>query len=82
MIFGHRNTVFSGFGKLKVGDIIRLEVPGTVYRYSIASMAVVDPDDPRIFKAYGGKVMTLVTCYPFNYVGAAPRRYIVVAQLQ
>jgi LPXTG-site transpeptidase (sortase) family protein len=88
VIFGHRNTVFSGFGRLKLGDIIRLEVPGIepgariVYRYSIVSMAVVEPTDPIIYKNYGDKYMTLVTCYPFNYVGAAPHRYIVVAKLQ
>jgi sortase A len=88
VIFGHRDTVFRGFGSLKEGDTIRLEVPGeeegtkTVYKYKIISMAVVEPGDPRIFKAYGDKVMTLVTCYPFRYVGAAPKRYIVVTQLQ
>ena len=60
MIFGHRNTVFRGFAKLKVGDTITLEVPGadpgskTVYTYSIISMAVVTPDDPRIFRAIRG----------------------------
>jgi sortase A len=86
VIFGHRDTVFRGFGGLKAGATIRLEVPGEteriVYRYTVISTAVVDPDDPKIFKAYGDKIMTLVTCYPFNYVGAAPQRYIVVAKLQ
>jgi sortase A len=82
VIFGHRDTVFRGFDKLKVGDVIRLEVPGNAYSYKIVSMAVVEPGDPRIFMAYGGRVMTLVTCYPFRYVGSAPQRYIVVAQLQ
>jgi sortase A len=82
VIFGHRNTVFRGFGKLQVGDTIRLEVPGITYTYKISSMAVVDPDDKRIYQAYGQAVMTLVTCYPFNYIGAAPQRYIVVAILQ
>lgn len=82
VIFGHRNTVFRGFGKLKAGAVIRLEVPGQVYKYTVISTAVVEPDDPRIFKAYGDKIMTLVTCYPFSYVGSAPQRYIVVAKLQ
>jgi LPXTG-site transpeptidase (sortase) family protein len=82
VIFGHRNTVFRGFGKLKVGDTILFKVPGTTYKYAIKSMTVVDPDDPRIFQAYGSAAMTLVTCYPFNYVGPAPQRYIVVAVLQ
>ncbi len=81
VIFGHRNTVFRGFDKLKDGDTIKLEVPGTTYSYHITSMAVVEPDDPRIFKAYGDKVMTLVTCYPFHYAGSAPQRYIVICVL-
>lgn len=82
VIFGHRNTVFRGFGKLKVGDTILLETPGKTYTYAIQSMAVVNPDDSRIFQTYDQAIMTLVTCYPFNYVGAAPQRYIVVAALQ
>ncbi len=81
VIFGHRNTVFRGFDKLKDGDTIKLEVPGATYSYRVTSMAVVEPNDPRIFKAYSEKVMTLVTCYPFHYVGSAPQRYIVVCVL-
>lgn len=82
VIFGHRNTVFRGFGSLKDGDTIRLEVPGNVYSYRISSMKIVEPDDPAIFQGYDQKVMTLVTCYPFNYMGSAPQRYIVVCVLQ
>lgn len=82
VIFGHRNTVFRGFGRLKVGDTIQLKVPGKTYTYAIQSMAVVEPDDARIWQSYGEAAMTLVTCYPFNYIGAAPHRYIVVAVLR
>jgi sortase A len=82
VIYGHRNTVFRGFAGLKVGDTIRLEVPGKTYTYCIKKMAVVNPDDKLIFHAYGQAALTLVTCYPFNYIGAAPQRYIVVAMLQ
>jgi sortase A len=82
VIFGHRNTVFRSFGKLKVGDTIRLDVKGASYTYAISSMEVVEPDDSRIFQAYSEHVMTLVTCYPFDFVGSAPHRYIVVAKLQ
>lgn len=82
VIFGHRDTVFRGFGRLSVGDTIRLQVPGKTYTYRISTMSIVDPDDSRMFQAYGQAVMTLVTCYPFNYVGSAPQRYIVVAVLQ
>lgn len=81
VIYGHRNTVFRGFDKLSNGDTIRLVTPGATYSYHVASMAVVEPNDSRIFQAYSQKVMTLVTCYPFHYVGSAPQRYIVVCVL-
>ena len=82
VIYGHRNTVFRGFDRLKKGDTIRLEVPGKQFTYKITSMSVVEPDDPAIFMAHGAAVMTLVTCYPFHFVGPAPQRYIVVCTLQ
>jgi LPXTG-site transpeptidase (sortase) family protein len=82
VIYGHRNTVFRSFNKLKEGDVVRLETPGNTYSYSVSSMAVVEPGDPAIFKARGQQVMTLVTCYPFSYTGHAPQRYIVVCVLQ
>ncbi len=82
VIYGHRNTVFRGFGKLKAGATIQLKVPGATYTYKVTSTAVVEPGDSRIYKAYSEPAITLVTCYPFNYVGSAPQRYIVVATLQ
>jgi LPXTG-site transpeptidase (sortase) family protein len=82
VIYGHRDTVFRSFGKLKVGDTIRLQVPGKTFTYRIIKMAVVEPGDPQIFHADERAVMTLVTCYPFNYIGAAPHRYMVQAVLQ
>lgn len=82
VIYGHRNTVFRGFGGLQTGDIIRMEAPGEAFTYKIQSMSVVEPGDPVIFKAYSQKIMTLVTCYPFNFAGAAPKRYIVICILQ
>lgn len=82
VIYGHRNTVFRGFGNLKAGATIQLKVPGAAYTYKVTSTAVVEPGDKRIYKAYSEPAITLVTCYPFNYVGSAPKRYIVVATLQ
>lgn len=81
LIFGHRNTVFHGFGGLKTGDTILFQTPAATYTYKIINMMVANPNDPVMFKAYDQAILTLVTCYPFNYVGAAPQRYVVIAQL-
>lgn len=81
VVFGHRNTVFRSFGRLEVGDTVRVELPDVTYTYEIVSMKVIDPDNKVIFQYYDYAAMTLVTCYPFNYVGSAPQRYIVVCRL-
>ena len=81
VIYGHRNTVFRGFGKLHIGDTIRYQVPGKTLTYKVQIMKVVEPLSTEIFQTHGAPAITLVTCYPFNYVGAAPQRYMVVATL-
>ena len=81
LVYGHRDTVFRGFGKLQLGDAIRFETPSGTYVYRITSMSVVDPGDPIIFHVYEKAVLTLVTCYPFDYIGYAPQRYVVVATM-
>ena len=81
VIFGHRNSVFRSFGQLKTGDMVRFEVPGKTYTYQITDMRIVNPDDSRIFAVYDKAMMTLVTCYPFNFIGSAPQRYIVICSL-
>jgi sortase A len=81
LIFGHRNTVFRGFGKLQKGDLIKLETKYGTFTYKISDMQVAQPLAPLMFKGYREPMLTLVTCYPFDYVGAAPKRYIVVCTL-
>lgn len=81
VIFGHRNTVFTGFGGLKLGQTVRFEGAEKNYTYKITAMRVVNPDDPAIFAVHSGAVMSLVTCYPFHYVGSAPQRYLVTCEL-
>jgi sortase A len=50
------------------------------YRYRVDSISVVGPEDTQVLDNSGGDVLTLVTCYPFYFVGPAPRRFIVRAQ--
>jgi sortase A len=50
------------------------------YRYRVDSIKVVGPEDTQVLDNSGGDILTLVTCYPFYFVGPAPRRFIVRAQ--
>jgi sortase A len=83
LIFGHRDGVFRGFGKLKVGDKIIINTKKEKFEYTIIRMQVLSPKDMAIHKnSDNQKILTLVTCYPFNYIGAAPFRYVVKAQIK
>ena len=78
---GHRDTVFRPLRKIQVGDPLELTTPGNVYRYTISRTLIVDPNDVYVLDPTERPTLTLVTCYPFDYVGHAPRRFIVQARL-
>lgn len=83
LIFGHRDGVFRGFGKLKIGDKILINTKSNKFEYTIIRMQVLSPNDMAIRKTSDDqKLLTLVTCYPFNYIGAAPFRYVIKAELK
>lgn len=81
IIFGHRDGVFIGFKNLEIGDTFELKTVRDEFTYRIVSMTIVPPEDPLITRRYFEPMMTLVTCYPFRYVGHAPDRYVVIAEL-
>ena len=81
LVFGHRDGVFSGFANLSIGDSIIFKTVSREYLYEIESFTIVDPYDELISRKYDEDMLTLVTCYPFNYIGNAPRRYVVVAKI-
>ena len=77
---GHRDTFFRPLAKVKKDDAIDLETDEGTFRYIVTSTEIVSPRDVSVLKASGGgKTLTLVTCYPFYYVGSAPKRFIVHA---
>jgi sortase A len=80
-IAGHRDTLFRGLRKIAKDDVIELETPGGTYRYKVESTGIVKPNDVAVLRASLHSEMTLVTCYPFYYVGSAPDRFIVKAGL-
>lgn len=76
---GHRDTFFRPLRKIRDNDVIELDTTAGVYRYLVTSTEIVTPRDVSVLKASGGRTLTLVTCYPFYYVGSAPKRFIVHA---
>jgi sortase A len=78
---GHRDTVFRNLKDIRKDDLISLDTLAGSYRYVVDWSRVVDPADVIVLAASSRPELTLVTCYPFHYVGAAPRRFIVRAHL-
>jgi sortase A len=75
----HRDTFFRDLGRLHANEMIVLETPGGTYHYRVATISIVGPGNVDVLRPQGRAALTLVTCYPFHYIGAAPKRYIVTA---
>ena len=78
---GHRDGFFRGLKDISTGDAIELETLHGTEIYRVERTWVVDPEDISVLDPTSTRTLTLVTCYPFYYVGAAPRRFIVRAVL-
>lgn len=78
-IAGHRDTFFRGLRNIHQGDAITLTTLKGSYRYQVDSTEVVDPRDAEVLYESDDATLTLITCYPFYFVGSAPRRFIVYA---
>lgn len=81
VIAGHRDTFFRPLRNVRRDDLIRLTTMRGEYVYRVVSTKIVDPDDVEVLDSNGGEVLTLITCYPFYFVGEAPRRFVVRADL-
>jgi LPXTG-site transpeptidase (sortase) family protein len=80
VLSGHRDTFFRPLRQIRAGDRVTLQTPFGLYRYVVEWTAVVNPSDTASLKATPDRSLTLVTCYPFRYVGPAPQRFIVRAR--
>ena len=80
-IAGHRDTTFRAVRNLKPGDVLRLTSVSGSYTYRVDRTFVVNPEDVYVLDPTVDPVLTLVTCYPFTFIGQAPKRYIVRASL-
>lgn len=81
VLSGHRDTVFSKLGKLKLGDQLTVETEAGTFTYAISGIRIVDKEDKTVIVPADHAVLTLTTCYPFHYIGSAPDRYILTADL-
>jgi sortase A len=79
-VTAHRDTFFRPLRNIQMDDVITLTTVQGVYHYRVVSTKVVSPQDVEVLDSTGGEVLTLVTCHPFYFVGAAPNRFIVRAE--
>lgn len=77
----HRDTLFSPLAKVRMGDIVRLRTADGTTEYRVTDIRIVEPSDVWVLDRSVRPVLTLVTCYPFTFIGPAPQRYIVRAEL-
>jgi sortase A len=77
---GHRDTFFRPLRSIKKGDAITLKTENGDFQYQVESTEVVTANEVDVLKATQGRTLTLITCFPFTYVGPAPKRYVVHAR--
>jgi sortase A len=78
-VAGHRDSFFRPLSGVKMNDRVTLTTPHGEFHYTVANLQVVEPNDLSVLTQAGHSSLTLVTCYPFAYVGRAPKRFIVRA---
>jgi sortase A len=78
-IAGHRDTYFRALKNIQIGDGIRIQTATGLSRYKVDKVQIVAPDDIRVLAPSAASAITLVTCYPFHFIGAAPQRFVVHA---
>jgi len=96
-IAAHRDTLFRALKDIHEGDLVTFESPSGTYTYKVAATKIVKPTNVSVLQPDGGglipetrlvssngqpnRLLTMITCYPFYYVGSAPKRFIVEAEL-
>ena len=79
-IAAHRDTYFRPLRLVHANDVIALKTPAGISRYAVTETEIVQPSDVGVLAGAPDRDLTLVTCYPFYYIGYAPKRFIVHAR--
>jgi sortase A len=82
VLSGHRDTIFRKVGQLKKGDELRVKTNQGTFIYVINKTWITHADDRTVIVPHDKPTLTLTTCYPFYYVGPAPKRYIIQSTLR
>lgn len=81
VLVGHRNSVFKTLGEAEVGDEITMETTYGDYAYEIIETKITAGNDQSILAPTDESILTVYTCFPFDYIGHSPDRYSVIAKL-
>ena len=81
-IAAHRDTFFRPLREVRGGDKVLITTSYGTFRYAVDAIEIVDPTAVQVLRQTRDPQLTLVTCYPFTYVGSAPKRFIVHARPQ
>ncbi|AGK95850.1 class D sortase [Clostridium pasteurianum] len=79
VLAGHRDTSLVKLGDVKVGNIITINTYYGTYNYKVSGFRIVNSDDKTVVVPSDKEKLTIYTCYPFNFIGSAPKRYVVSA---
>lgn len=81
ILLGHRDSTFKNLKNLELGQHFIIETQYNQFEFEIFDIKILASDDTSVFDSYGFPTVSMETCYPFNYIGSAPKRYIVVGKL-
>ncbi|RBW68912.1 class D sortase [Bacillus taeanensis] len=81
VLSGHRDTVFRRLGEVGVNDILIVKTAAGEFTYKVRKVRIVDQNDRTVIVPKPKATLTVSTCYPFDFIGSAPERYILVADL-
>jgi len=80
VLAGHRDTDFRPLKGIREGDVIRFQTGNRAIEYVVRETSIVEPTDLTPLRATARPMLTLITCYPFAYIGPAPKRFVVRAE--
>jgi sortase A len=81
ILSGHRDTVFRRLGEVGKNDTLIVQTSAGVFTYKVYKVRIVDANDRTVIVPKPRATLTVTTCYPFHYIGDAPKRYVLVANL-
>lgn len=79
-VAAHRDTFFRGLAQIRPSDVVTFETMTGKYRYQVEATRIVSPKEVSVIRPTPDSRLTLITCYPFHYIGSAPERFIVTAR--